>query len=102
MDGKSVDGWITVFTTGTDYEADLVCDRLEDAGIEAVVLAHRDHAFNLNVGKLSTVRVLVPPQNEHAARELLAQAPLSDEELERAALRASPFVDPDPEGDDDA
>ena len=86
-DGKYED-WITVFTTGTDYEADLVRDRLDDSDIPAVVLTQRDHAFNLNVGDLSAVRVMVPPDYADAAVELIQEDIVSDEELEEAALQA--------------
>lgn len=88
-DGKYQD-WVTVFTTGTDYEADLVRDRLDDSDIPAVVLTQRDHAFNLNVGDLSAVRVMVPPDHAEAAVELIQSDIVSDEELEEAALQSDP------------
>lgn len=84
------DNWVIVFSCGTDYEADLVRDRLDDSGIPAVVLTQRDHAFNLNVGDLSDVHVLVQPEREKEALELIDQQIPSDEELERAALEADP------------
>ncbi|WP_243663635.1 DUF2007 domain-containing protein [Rhodothermus marinus] len=52
--------WVEVFRTSTDYEADIVRDRLDDAGIPAVVFTQRDHVFNLNVGNLALVSVRVP------------------------------------------
>jgi hypothetical protein len=88
-DGKYED-WVTVFTTGTDYEADLVRDRLDDSDIPAVVLTQRDHAFNLNVGDLSAVRVMVPPDYAEAAVDLIQGEMVSDEELEEAALQSDP------------
>ncbi|MFN3597166.1 MAG: putative signal transducing protein [Rubricoccaceae bacterium] len=91
------EGWIAVFTASTDYEADLVRDRLDEAGLPAVVLTHRDHAFNLNVGDLASARVMVPPQHETAARELLAQPPVSEADLEAAALSADVMA-PDAHG----
>lgn len=87
---QSLEGWVTVFTTGTDYEADLVRDRLDDAGLSAVVLTRRDHAFNLTVGELASVWVLVPPDEEQEARTILNSQPISDAELEAAALAADP------------
>jgi hypothetical protein len=81
--------WVSVFRTGTDYEADLVRDRLDDGGIPAVVLTKRDHAFNLNVGDLASVHVYVPPDRVEDAVDLLEER-LSDEELEEAALGADP------------
>lgn len=95
MSDNTIDGWITVYKCGKDYEAELVRDRLIDAGLSAVVLTHRDRAFNLNIGDLSTVRVLVSPSQEEAATRLLHTAPLSNEDLEAAALAADPKVDDD-------
>lgn len=84
------ESWVAVYQTGTDYEADLVRDRLDDAGLPAVVLTQRDHAFNLNVGDLAAVHVMVPPDYVEKAREILESAPLSDEELDEAAMKADP------------
>lgn len=95
MTQKIVDGWVTVFSAGTDYEADLVRDRLQDAGLDAVILAHRDHAFNLNVGKMSTVRVLVAPSQAQEAANVLNTPSFTDEELTAAALRADPILGED-------
>ncbi len=93
--------WVTVFETGTDYEAEIVRDRLDDAGIRAVIDTKRDHAFNLNVGDLAIVLVKVPEGDVAAARELLASEPISDAELTRAALAADPKVDrPDDDSDE--
>ena len=79
-------GWSLVYLSGTDYEAQLVCQRLQDAQIPAVVLSQRDHAFNLTHGCLASVRVLVPNELTERALSLLDEVPLTDEELEQAAL----------------
>ncbi len=88
MDVQSYEDWVVVFKSGTDYEADLVRDRLDDAGIAAVVLSQRDHAFNLTHGDLAQVRVLTPPEHVAAAAEILASAPFTEEELAAASLTA--------------
>ena len=85
---RTYEGWISVFECSTDFEADLVRDRLDEEEVAAVVLTQRDHAFNLNVGDLSPVHVMVPPDDEARAREILDRAPITDEELEQAALQA--------------
>lgn len=90
MSNGTYEEWIVVFQSGTDYEADIVRDRLDDAGISAVVLTQRDHAFNLNVGDLSDVSVLVPQDQVDDAMALLRSKPFSDEELNEAALKADP------------
>lgn len=85
--------WVSIFRSGTDYEADLVRDRLDDSGIPAVVLTQRDHAFNLTVGDLASVHVMVPPEQADDAVSLLEEQ-LSEDELEEAALGADPEAPP--------
>jgi hypothetical protein len=89
-DPRVYQDWIAVFNTSTDYEADLVRDRLDAAGLAAVVLTQRDHAFNLNVGDMAPVRVMVRPEDLEAARAVIAERPFSDEELTEAAMNADP------------
>lgn len=89
-DPRTYQDWIAVFNTSTDFEADLVRDRLDAAGIAAVVLTQRDHAFNLNVGDLAPVRVMVKPEDRDAAREVIEQQPFTEEELAEAAMNADP------------
>jgi hypothetical protein len=93
--------WISVFRTNTDYEGDLVRDRLDDSGIPAVVLTQRDHAFNLTVGDLASVHVMVPPARADDAVALLDQR-LDDDELEAAALGADPEAPPAHPPDEEA
>jgi hypothetical protein len=83
------ENWTVVFSAGTDYEADLVRDRLDDAGVPAIVMTKRDHSFNVNVGDLADVSVLVPHEHVGEATEVLSQR-ITDEELERAAMSADP------------
>lgn len=90
MSDRTYQDWVVVFRTSTDYEADLVRDRLDDAGVSAVVLTQRDHAFNLNVGDLAPVNVLVPPADVKAAEEVLESAPFTDAELSQAAMSSDP------------
>jgi hypothetical protein len=98
---SSHEDWVSVFRTSTDYEADLVRDRLDDSGIPAVVLTQRDHAFNLTVGDLAAVHVMVPPAQADDAVSLLEEQ-LSDEELEAAALGADPDAPPANTPDEDS
>lgn len=87
-DPRTYAGWVSAFEASTDFEADLVRDRLGEADIDAVVLTQRDHSFNLNVGDLSPVHVMVRPEDHGRAREVLDQAPVSDADLEAAAMAA--------------
>ncbi len=92
-DTPSMD-WVPVYRTGTDYEAEIVRDRLSDAGIPAVIENKRDHAFNLTIGDMARIRVMVQADYEKEALSVLRSAGVSDDELTRLALEASP-LDPD-------
>src|SRR5690625_7884302 len=88
-EGTDYGEWVVVFRSGTDYEADIVRDRLDDSGVPAVVLTQRAHAFNLNVGDLSRVNVLVPPSREQDALRILESAPSTDAEVDDASRVAA-------------
>jgi len=89
MSHSTRDGWAELQEYGTDFEADILRDRLDDAGIPAVVLSQRDHAHSLNVGTISSVKVMVRPEDFEAAQALMDDVdPVTDEELTEAALAA--------------
>ena len=92
-DPRTYQDWIAIFNTSTDFEADLVRDRLDAAGIAAVVLTQRDHSFNLNVGDMSPVRVMVKPEDQEAAQAVIDEKPFTDDELSEAAMNADPDSD---------
>ena len=85
---RTYEGWVSVFQCSTDFEADLVRDRLDEEGLAAVVFTQRDHSFNLNVGDLAAVHVMCRPEDEAAARAVVTQPAISDAELEEAAMSA--------------
>ena len=93
------DGWISIFESGIDYEAEMVRDRLVDSGISAVLMTKKDRAFGLSVGSMSRIYVLVVPDEEQKARALIQDYSFSAEELTEAALAANPEdVDGPPKG----
>lgn len=90
------DGWVSVCETDHAYEAELVRDRLDDAGLEAVLLGRSNVAIPLSSGEEPQFVVLVPP---HIAEEVLAfldELP-SEAELDEAAAAAEPMEFPDEE-----
>ena len=99
-DARTTENWISVFECSTDFEADLVRDRLDEEGVAAVVFTQRDHSFNLNVGDMAAVHVMVPPEDERAARAMLAEPAISDADLESAAMSADVMA-PDAHTPDD-
>jgi hypothetical protein len=96
MKRMEMDGWVGVWQTGIDYEADLVRDRLDDAGVEAVIMRKKDRSFPVTQGSMSPIHVMVPSAREAEARAILASLPPSDEELTAAALAADPEHAPAP------
>lgn len=101
-DDTSYKNWVSVFQSSTDYEADMVRDRLDDSGVPAVVLTRRDHAFNLNVSDLADVHVMIPPHRVDDALEILQSKPFTDEELNEAAMKADPKAPPAHRGAEDS
>jgi len=101
MKRVEIDGWIGVWQTGIDYEADLVRDRLDDAGVEAVIMRKKDRSFPVTHGSMSPIHVLVPQHQEAEARAILAAEPPTDDELTAAALAADPENAPGPGEDPD-
>lgn len=99
MSRLEFDGWLEVFQTGIDYEADLVRDRLDDSGLEAVIMRKKDQAFSLTHGSMSRIYVLVPPHHEAEALAILTSQTVSDDELTAAALAADPETAPGPPED---
>ncbi len=83
--------WVSAFETGYDYEADIVRDRLDENGIKAVVFTQRDHTWNLTIGNLAPIHVMVPTDSLDEALAVLAD----DEELSQALEKASDSADPE-------
>ncbi|HEX2206905.1 MAG TPA: hypothetical protein VHG93_04430 [Longimicrobium sp.] len=56
-----IEGWAQVYTTTDELEADLIAQNLQAGGIDAQVYSQKDdHAFPVDIGELSIVRVLAP------------------------------------------
>ena len=91
---RVVEGWVEVYKTGIEYEANLIKSRLVDAGIRAVVLNQRDRSFSVQHAALARIYVMVSPEDADDALGLLRSAPLSDDELAEAALQANPTTPP--------
>jgi len=82
------EGWVSIYRSSTDYEADMVRDRLDSSGVPAAVFSQRDHVLNLTMGGMAKVYVLVPKEYEQRAIEILKEQPLTQDELEEAASDA--------------
>ena len=83
---RTMEGWVVVHTTGLDYEAEMVLERLLSQAVQAVIMSKKDHSFNTSFGDDGWVYVLVPPGENEKALKILA-AEFTDEELAKLALK---------------
>ncbi len=67
--------WVTVHTTGTEYEADMIAANLESAGIPARVYVQNDQMLVATVGDLAVTRIMVPAEAADEAKDYLASLP---------------------------
>jgi hypothetical protein len=74
--------WVSVFTTGTEYEADMIAANLENAGIPARVHVQNDQMFVATVGDLAVTRIMVPAETADEAKNFLASFLTQDPEDE--------------------
>ena len=74
--------WVTVYTTGTEYEADMIVANLESAGIPARVHVQNDQMFVATIGDLAMTRVMVPSEDADEAKNYLVSFPMQDSEDE--------------------
>jgi hypothetical protein len=66
-----IEGWAQVYTTSDAIEADLIRENLQSEGVEAAVLSQKDRSFNVELGELSPVRILVPAYEYLGAVDVL-------------------------------
>lgn len=77
-----IEGWAQVYTTGDPLEADLIVQNLQAEGIDAQVYSQKDdHAFPVDIGELSIVRVLAPVWEFGEAMDLVESYNNGDGEI---------------------
>jgi hypothetical protein len=67
-----IEGWAQVYTTSDTVEAHLIKENLQNEDLEAAVLSQKDRSFNVDLGDLSPVRILVPAFEYLDAMKVLA------------------------------
>jgi hypothetical protein len=55
-----IEGWTQVYSTHSEFEAQLVRENLRAEGMDAQIFSQRDRIFSVDLGELSIVRILVP------------------------------------------
>jgi hypothetical protein len=66
-----INGWVCVYETGTEYDAEMVKSYFADQDIHSQILSKRDSAYNMNIGQMSMVYVYVPGELEEKALKAL-------------------------------
>ncbi len=73
--------WITVFTTGETYEAEMLKSNLEGGGIETLIVKQKDSSFPV-VGDLSVIKILVKKEDAENAVLLINDINNSEDDNE--------------------
>jgi hypothetical protein len=64
-----IEGWAQVYSTTSEFEAQLLRENLRAEGVDARIFSQRDNILSVEIGDLSIVRLLVPVwEYELAAR----------------------------------
>lgn len=82
---NEIEGWVCVYTTNTEYDAQLAKNYLGSREIESRILSKRDSAFDINVGDMALVYVYVPKNFADEAEKAMEEweeglSELSDED----------------------
>ena len=70
---RVTEGWAEVYTTTSEFEAQLLRDNLRAEGIDAQTFSQRDRVFSVDLGELSIVRLLVPVWRYVDASEVIRE-----------------------------
>ncbi len=80
-----IEGWAVVKTVSYEHQAEMVCDQLQAAGIEATVFSQKDHVNAVFLGDLSEVKILVPQEKLAEALEVCKAIEFPEMELSEDA-----------------
>ncbi len=69
------DELVVVYTAMGELNADVIKGRLESAGIPVMLQSESESVFPMSVGEMGEVKLLVPKDQEQAARAVLDQVP---------------------------
>jgi hypothetical protein len=73
---KVAEDWAVVFTTNTEYEAEMIKANLEGGGMPCMIFSQRDHAYFITIGDMAVVNVMVPKNRLDEAQDYLKKMDL--------------------------
>lgn len=68
------ENWVVVYTTSTDFEAQLIKGMLENAEIPARVLSQVDTTRQFTLGNLAIVKIYVQKSDVEFAKKLIKES----------------------------
>ena len=66
-----IQGWAQIYTTTSEFEAQLLRDNLAAEGLEVRIYSQKDRIFSVDLGELSIVRLLIPAWEHDRAAEVI-------------------------------
>ncbi len=66
-----IQGWAQIYTTTSEFEAQLLRDNLTAEGFDVRIYSQKDRIFSVDLGELSIVRLLVPAWDYDRASEVI-------------------------------
>jgi hypothetical protein len=67
-----IQGWAQIYSTTSEFEAQLLRENLLAEGIDTRVFSQKDNMLSVDLGELSIVRLLVPVWEYTSAQGLIA------------------------------
>ena len=67
-------GWVELYVTYDQLEAEMIKDILESGGIEVVIQSAKLTPYPVNVGRMGEVKLLVKEEDKEAAEEIMKTA----------------------------
>ncbi len=89
-----IEGWAQVYSTTSEFEAQLLRDNLHAEGIDAQIYSQKDRILTVDLGELSIVRLLVPIWEYSQALEVIRDHVDSEGEVAFACSNCGEVYEP--------
>jgi hypothetical protein len=73
--------WIEIFVTYDNFEAEIVKDLLESAGISVHLRSSKVTPYPVNVGKMGEVKLFVKQEDNQTAQEIIRSSKESENNI---------------------
>ncbi|MEJ2685196.1 MAG: DUF2007 domain-containing protein [Candidatus Sulfobium sp.] len=72
---KTMGGWVELYITHDQLEAEMIKDILESGGIEVVIQSAKISPYPVNIGRLGEIKILVREEDRETAEQIMRAAP---------------------------